>query len=314
MSETQKTMKMYRDSLDSYLEMLEAKITGQRHYVPSQFNTLDNKLGGWLHEGHLIIVAGRPAMGKSAFAQQLAENVAKQDKTALMFTLEMNNYELVERSISRMTGIPIQKLKTGTGLSEKEADAIMQAARETRNMPFLIDDGNPDIEKLAEKAIAAANGLASRGLPNLGVVVVDYLQMVGATGSNRTLEVGQVTSGLKRLAKELKVPVIALSQLNRAVETKTDKRPGLSDLRESGNIEQDADMVLFLYRDEYYNQNSTEKGIAEVICGKNRHGPTGNAKLAFVGDRVMFSDLAPEYMEPSMQKPISSNKGGRISE
>jgi replicative DNA helicase len=304
-------MKLFEDSLDSYIEILEAKLTGQRHYVPSKFTTLDNTLGGWLHEGHLVIVAGRPAMGKSAFAQQLAESVAKQDRTALMFTLEMNNYEIVERSMSRMTGIPIQKLKTGTGLTEHDKDLIIDAARENRKIPLLIDDGNHSIEQLCERSIAASNGLASRGLPKLGVIVVDYLQLVGGSGSNRTLEVGQVTGGLKKLSKELNVPVLALSQLNRSVESKTDKRPGLSDLRESGSIEQDADMVLFLYRDEYYNPNSTEKGVAEVICGKNRHGPTANVKLAFVGERVMFGDLAPDYTPA--EKPATT-RGGRYDD
>ncbi len=302
-----KSMKLFEDSLNDYLEILEGKLTGQRHYVPSKFNTLDDTLGGWLHEGHLVIVAGRPAMGKSAFAQQLVESVAKQNRTALMFTLEMNHYEIVERFMSRMTGIPIQKLKTGIGLTEHEKDLIVDATRQHRKLPMITDDGNYSIEKLCEMAISANNSLEKRGLPRLGVIVVDYLQLVGGTGSNRTIEVGQVTAGLKRLSKDLNVPVVALSQLNRSVESKTDKRPGLSDLRESGSIEQDADMVLFLYRDEYYNPNSTEKGVAEVICGKNRHGPTANVKLAFVGERVMFGDLAPDYI-PMTTDPV---KGAR---
>jgi replicative DNA helicase len=170
--------------------------------------------------------------------------------------------------------------------------------REFRYLPLIVDDANLGIEQLVEKTLAVKNSLEKMGLPPLGVIAVDYIQMVTAGGANRTLEIGQVTGGLKRLAKDLKVPVLALSQLNRAVENKTDKRPGLSDLRESGNIEQDADMVLFLYRDEYYNENSEDKGIAEVICGKNRHGATGTVKLAFVGERVMFSDLAYDH-EPS---------------
>jgi replicative DNA helicase len=292
---TTKTMKLARDLAEDYIDQLEAKITGQRHYTPSGFKQVDKKLGGWMHEGHLVVIAGRPAMGKSAFAQQLVESVAAQGKTAIMYTLEMSGYEITERSVSRRSGVPIPKLKTGEDMIESEKDSIMEALREFRYLPFLVDDASFGIEQLIEKTLAVQNGLAAKGLPPLGVIAVDYLQLVTGSGSNRTLEIGQVTGGLKRLAKELKVPVLALSQLNRAVENKTDKRPGLSDLRESGNIEQDADMVLFLYRDEYYNENSEDKGIAEIICGKNRHGATGTVKLAFVGERVMFSDLAYDY-------------------
>jgi len=298
---TTKTMKLAKDLAEDYIDQLEAKITGQRHYTPSGFTQVDKKLGGWMHEGHLVVIAGRPAMGKSAFAQQLVESVAAQGKTAIMYTLEMSGYEITERSVSRRSGVPIPKLKTGEDMTESEKDSVMESLREFRHLPFLVDDASFGIEQLIEKTIAVQNGLAAKGLPPLGVIAVDYLQLVTAGGSNRTLEIGQVTGGLKRLAKDLKVPVLALSQLNRAVENKTDKRPGLSDLRESGNIEQDADMVLFLYRDEYYNENSEDKGIAEVICGKNRHGATGTVKLAFVGERVMFSDLAYDVYE----KPVS---------
>jgi replicative DNA helicase len=305
---TTKTMKLAKDLAEDYIDHLEAKITGQRHYTPSGFKQVDKKLGGWLHEGHLIVIAGRPAMGKSAFAQQLVESVADQGKTALLFTLEMSGYEITERSVSRRSGIPIPKLKTGEELTSSDQDAIMDALREFRPLPFLVDDASFGIEQLVEKTIAVQKGLAAKGLPPLGVIAVDYLQLVTAGGSNRTIEIGQVTGGLKRLAKDLKVPVIALSQLNRAVESKTDKRPGLSDLRESGNIEQDADLVLFLYRDEYYNQSSDEKGIAEVICGKNRHGATGTVKLAFVGERVMFGDLAYDYQEIEQQDKNSSSQ------
>ena len=305
---TGKTMKLATDLAQDYMEHLDAKITGNRHYTPSGFKQLDKKLGVWLHEGHLIVIAGRPAMGKSAFAQQLVEGVAGEGKTALLFTLEMSGYEITERSVSRRSGVPIPKLKTCEELTDKDKDDIVDALREFSPLPMLVDDASFGIEQLTEKAIAVQKGLAQKGLPPLGVIAVDYLQLVSAGGSNRTIEIGQVTGGLKRLAKDLQVPVLALSQLNRAVETKTDKRPGLSDLRESGNIEQDADMVLFLYRDEYYNPQSTDQGIAEVICGKNRHGPTGAVKLAFVGERVMFSDLAPDSLTAT---EFTATKGGR---
>lgn len=311
---TTKTMKLAKDLAEDYIDQLEAKITGQRHYTPSGFTQVDKKLGGWMHEGHLVVIAGRPAMGKSAFAQQLVESVAAQGKTAIMYTLEMSGYEITERSVSRRSGVPIPKLKTGEDMTESDKDSVMEALREFRYLPFLVDDASFGIEQLIEKTLAVQNGLAARGLPPLGVIAVDYLQLVTGSGSNRTLEIGQVTGGLKRLAKELKVPVLALSQLNRAVENKTDKRPGLSDLRESGNIEQDADMVLFLYRDEYYNENSEDKGIAEVICGKNRHGATGTVKLAFVGERVMFSDLAYDMSDKAVSvadREVATQAKGR---
>jgi replicative DNA helicase len=250
-------------------------------------------------------------MGKSAFAQQICENVAKQGKTAVIFTLEMSNYEIVERSMSRATAIPIQRLKTGE-LSETEKDLVMNTVREIRSLPILVDDASFDIEQLAEKALMVNKSLDQKGLPPLGMIIVDYLQLVNAKGSNRTIEIGQVTGGLKRLAKELKVPVIALSQLNRAVESKQDKRPGLSDLRESGNIEQDADMVLFLYRDEYYNPTTSEPGIAEIICGKNRHGPTGVVKLTFIGERVMFGDVDKCYSSNTCARIIPNRIGEEL--
>ncbi len=311
---TTKTMKLAKDLAEDYIDQLEAKITGQRHYTPSGFAQVDKKLGGWMHEGHLVVIAGRPAMGKSAFAQQLVESVAAQGKTAIMYTLEMSGYEITERSVSRRSGVPIPKLKTGEDMTESDKDSVMEALREFRYLPFLVDDASFGIEQLIEKTLAVQNGLAAKGLPPLGVIAVDYLQLVTAGGSNRTLEIGQVTGGLKRLAKDLKVPVLALSQLNRAVENKTDKRPGLSDLRESGNIEQDADMVLLLYRDEYYNEQSEDKGIAEIICGKNRHGATGTVKLAFVGERVMFADLAYDMSDKAVsvaEREVSAQSKGR---
>ncbi len=288
-----KSMRRIADVVQDYVSALDARNNGERHHVPSGFRSLDRKFGGWLHDGHLIILAGRPAMGKSALAQQVAENVAAQGKTAIFLSLEMSSYELVERSISRRAGIPVPILKIGQ-LSDQQWDGVSHALEQTMSLPMLIDDASFDIAGLIAKIKAAAASLESAGLPPLGLVVVDYLQLVSGKGINRTLEVGQVSGGLKRLAKELKTPVLALSQLNRAVEQRNDKRPTLADLRESGSIEQDADLVLFVYRDEYYNEASPDRGIAEVIAAKNRHGETGTAKLAFIGERVLFGDLSHE--------------------
>lgn len=295
-----KTMKLAKDLADDYMQSLERLVNGERHHLESCFKSLDAKIPAWLHEGHLIIVAGRPAMGKSVFGQMIAEHVAGNQKTAILFTLEMSSYEITERSVSRRSGVPIPTLKQIENLEEKDWPKIGQAVHEYSLLSLLVDDSSFDIGALLNKAKAAAAELAKVGLPPLGCIVVDYLQLIGASGANRNLEISQVTGALKRLSKELAIPVIALSQLNRAVEGRVDKRPTLSDLRESGAIEQDADLVLFLYRDEYYTKElCTEPGIAEVISAKNRHGATGTAKLEFVGERVMFADLATDHQHGS---------------
>lgn len=289
-----KTMRRADVLARDYLDALENRYNGSHRHRPSGFSTLDRQSPGWLHEGHLIVLAGRPAMGKSALAQQIAENVAQGGATALLYTLEMSGYEITERAVSRRTAIPIPRLKT-TDLSDQDFGRIAEAMTIFGQLPLLVDDASFDIAGMVHKTKSVAAVLASQGLPPLGVVVVDYLQLVGGkAAANRTLEIGQVTGALKRLAKELAVPVLALSQLNRGVESRQNKRPTLADLRESGNIEQDSDLVMFVYRDDYYNEDSPDKGTAEVIISKNRHGATGTARLAFVGDRVLFGDLAHE--------------------
>lgn len=294
MDKQPKTMHLAQHLASDYIDALGARHNGEMRHIPSGFKTLDKRMPGWLHEGHLIIIAGRPAMGKSAFAQQVAEAVAAQQRTVILFTLEMSGYEITERALARRSSISIPTLKTAEHMTDNDWSRVVDALDRFSRLPLLVDDASFDIAALVSKTKSAADGLEKVGLPPLGCVVVDYLQLVGAKAANRSLEVGQVTSSLKRLAKELAVPVVALSQLNRGVENRTDKRPSMSDLRDSGQIEQDADLVLFLYRDDYYNNSSSDKGIAEVITAKNRHGTTGTVRLAFVGERVMFGDLAHE--------------------
>lgn len=286
-----KTMRLSKHVAADYLATLDARVTGQKHHIPSGFPSLDRQLPAWLHQGHLIVIAGRPAMGKSAFCQQIVENVASEKRTTIMFTLEMSSYEITERAMSRRTGIPIPTLKTANGLANRDWERLTKAYAELSLLPFLIDDSTYGIDEIVAKTHAASTDLAKADLPPLGCVAIDYIQLVAAQAANRTLEVGQVTNKLKRLAKELSVPVVALSQLNRAAENRNDRRPTLADLRESGNIEQDADLVLFLYRDEYYNPDSSEKGVAEIIAAKNRHGATATTKLAFSGEQVRFGEL-----------------------
>ena len=254
---------------------------------------LDVKING-LNKSDLLLVAARPAMGKSAFALNIALNVAKKyDKTVAVFNLEMSREQLVMRLLANESFVELQKLATGK-LTEEEWTKIGMAASALSQTDIRIDD-NPSV------TVADINAKCRR-LDNLGLVVIDYLQLMqgsgyGKGGDNRVTVVGEISRSLKIMAKELNVPVICLSQLSRAVESRTDKRPILSDLRESGAIEQDADSVMFLYRDEYYNENTEDKGIAECIVAKNRHGETGAVKLQWIGQYQSFADREWKHAE-----------------
>ena len=261
--------------------------------LSSGLRDLDMKING-LNKSDLLLVAARPAMGKSAFALNIGVNVAKKyDKTVAIFNLEMSKEQLAMRLLANESFIELQKLATGK-LSEEEWTKLGMAASVLSQTDIRIDD-NPSV------TVADINAKCRR-LDNLGLVIIDYLQLMqgsgyGKGGDNRVTVVGEISRALKIMAKELNVPVICLSQLSRAVESRTDKRPILSDLRESGAIEQDADSVMFLYRDEYYNENTEEKGVAECIVAKNRHGETGTVKLQWVGQYQMFSDREWKHAE-----------------
>ena len=254
---------------------------------------LDGKING-LNKSDLILVAARPAMGKSAFALNIGANVAKKyNKTVAIFNLEMSREQLAMRLLANESFIELQKLATGK-LSEEEWTKLGLGASSLSQTDIRIDD-NPSV------TVADINAMCRR-LDNLGLVIIDYLQLMmgsgyGKNSENRVQVVGEISRALKIMAKELNVPVVCLSQLSRAVESRTDKRPILSDLRESGAIEQDADSVMFLYRDEYYNENTEEKGIAECIVAKNRHGETGTVKMQWIGQYQMFSDREWKHAE-----------------
>ncbi len=248
---------------------------------------LDMKING-LNKSDLILVAARPAMGKSAFALNIGLSVAKQyNKTVAVFNLEMSREQLAMRLLSSESFINNQKLATGK-LDEEEWNKLCLASSSLSQTDIRIDD-NPTV------TVAEINAKCRR-LDNLGLVIIDYLQLMtgsgyGKTGGeNRVTVVGEISRALKIMAKELNVPVVCLSQLSRAVESRTDKRPILYDLRESGAIEQDADSVMFLYRDEYYNENTEDKNVAECIVAKNRHGETGTVKLQWLGQFGTFAD------------------------
>ncbi len=254
--------------------------------LSSGLHDLDSKING-LNKSDLLLIAARPAMGKSAFALNIGVNVAKKyQKTVAIFNLEMSREQLAMRLLANESFVELQKLATGK-LSEEEWTKLCMASAALSQTDIRIDD-NPTV------TVADINAKCRR-LDNLGLVIIDYLQLMNGSGygknnDNRVVVVGEISRSLKIMAKELNVPVICLSQLSRAVESRTDKRPILSDLRESGAIEQDADSVMFLYRDEYYNENSEDKGIAECIVAKNRHGETGTVKLQWIGQYQAFAD------------------------
>ena len=248
---------------------------------------LDRKISG-LNKSDLLLIAGRPGMGKTSLGLNIALNVAKKyPKTVAFFSLEMSREQLALRLLSNESFLDNQKLVTGQ-LTDEDWAKLSIASSALSQTDIRVDD-NPSI------TVAEMNAKCRR-LDNLGLVLIDYLQLMtaaapGKTGENRVNVVSEISRALKIMAKELNVPVICLSQLSRANESRTNKRPMLSDLRESGAIEQDADSVMFIYRDDYYNENSEEKNIAECIVAKNRHGETGTVKLQWLPQFTTFSDL-----------------------
>jgi replicative DNA helicase len=322
----------FSNALTTAIEMAgnAYKRDGHLSGIATHFSGLDGKMGG-LQASDLIILAGRPSMGKTALATNIAFNVARARLRSLaakpdltpgdpghdgavvgFFSLEMSAEQLATRILSEQAGIPSERIRRGM-IDEPEFKRLVEASQEMATMPLFIDQtGGISIAQLASRARKL------KRQQGLGLLIVDYLQlMVGMSkrGENRVQEVSEITTGLKALAKELNVPIIALSQLSRAVENREDKRPQLADLRESGSIEQDADIVMFVFREEYYlerlkptegtpefsewfaKMNQTS-GKAEVIIGKQRHGPIGTVPLQFDGNVTRFSDLAHDAYMP----------------
>lgn len=280
------------DVLDRLSEMSESP-TGLPG-LSTGLSMLDAKLTG-LNKSDLILLAARPGMGKTSMALNMALSVAKgSEKTVAVFSLEMSKEQLVQRLLSAEALVENNRLRTGE-LRETDWEKIADAATTLNRVDIRIDD-NPLL------SVADMNAKCRR-LDNLGLVVIDYLQLMtsaggkGYSGENRQQVVSDISRTLKIMAKELDVPVLCLSQLSRANEKRDDKRPMLSDLRESGAIEQDADIVLFLYRDDYYNEDSEKRNIAECIVAKNRHGETGKVELKWVPEYTMFGTLETRYDE-----------------
>jgi replicative DNA helicase len=278
---------LLKESFERITTLYEAgvDVTG----TPSGYRDLDRLTSGF-QPGNLIILAARPSMGKSALALCMAANMAvRQNIPVGMFTLEMSKAEVTQRLMCSEAKVESQRLRTGK-LAPDDWPRLTAACDKLAKAPIYVDDtGSINMMEIRSKA----RRLKSRH-PNLGLLIVDYLQLMSSAGNseNRVQEVSQISRSLKILARDLEVPIIALSQLSRAVEQRTDKRPILSDLRESGSIEQDADLVAFIYRDEYYNDESDQQGLAEVILAKHRNGPTDALKLSFLKRYAKFADLA----------------------
>ena len=258
--------------------------------VPTGYVDLDQKTSGF-QAGDLIIVAGRPSMGKTAFALNIAEHVAVETGLPVgVFSMEMGGTQLAMRMLTSIGRLDSQRVRTGR-LNDDEWSRLSFALGKLHEAPIYIDEsGGLSPANLR----ARARRLARQHGGKLGLLVIDYIQLMSSNrqGENRATEVSEISRSIKALAKELQVPIVALSQLSRKVEERNDKRPMMSDLRESGAIEQDADVILMMYREEYYKPDTQEKGIAEVIIGKQRNGPTGTVRLAFLGEYTRFENLA----------------------
>ena len=268
----------------------ESTITG----ISTGFTELDEKTSG-LQRSDLIIVAARPSMGKTAFAVNLVEHaVLNNDKPVIVFSMEMPATAIIMRMISAIGRIPLGKVLTGK-LDEEDWPKLTSAVSKLKDRPLFIDD----TPALTPTEIRSRTRRIAREHGDVAMIMVDYLQLMQVAGSSegRTAEISEISRSLKAIAKEFDCPVVALSQLNRSLEQRPNKRPINSDLRESGAIEQDADVIMFIYRDEYYNEDSADKGIAEIIIGKQRNGPTGTSRLAFIGHFTRFDNLAFNYNE-----------------
>lgn len=270
----------------------EGDLTG----LPSGYTDLDHMTSGW-QKSDLVIVAGRPSMGKTAFAMNLVENaILDQDQPVLVFSLEMPAESLIFRMLSSIGRLDQGKLRTGQ-LTDDDWPGFNNAVKKLKDRPLYIDDSagvSPMEMRSRARRIVREHGA-------LGMIVVDYLQLMQIKGSTegRVNEISEISRSLKLLAREFECPVIALSQLNRSLEQRPNKRPVMSDLRESGAIEQDADVIAFIYRDEVYNEDTPDKGIAEVIIGKQRNGPIGTVRLSFLGQFTRFENFTQARYDDS---------------
>jgi replicative DNA helicase len=272
--------------VDTFSEIEQRSLGGVLPGVPCGFYDLDGMMSGGFQRSDLIIAAGRPSMGKTSLVLNIARNVAAQKLPVAIFSLEMSKRQLINRLLSAECEIESSRLTTGR-IAQHEWEGLGRAVSAISDLPLQIDD-NP-VPTVAEMRSHCRRILAHSGA--LGLVLIDYLQLMGGDGPNRVQELSTITRQLKQMARELNCPIIALSQLSRGVESRTNKRPLMSDLRESGAIEQDSDLIMMLYREEYYEPDTPDRGIAEVNITKHRNGPTGTVKLLFEPQFTRFRNL-----------------------
>ncbi|AID45518.1 replicative DNA helicase [Candidatus Arthromitus sp. SFB-mouse-Japan] len=288
-SETKSDIEPLNNILDRTIKHIENLYVNNLSFVglSTGFYDLDIKLSG-LQKSQMILIAARPSMGKTTFALNIAENVAiKENKTVLIFSLEMSKEQLTSKLISSITKINIQKLQTGN-LDDSDLDRLVKGTEIISKAKIYIDD-TPNISITEMRSKCRKLKFST----NIDLIIIDYLQLMSGNtrNENRQQEVSEISRFIKALSKEINCPIIALSQLSRAPEQRSDHRPMLSDLRESGSIEQDSDIVMLLYRDEYYNKDTEYKNIAECIIAKHRNGEVGNIKLAWIGQHSKFANL-----------------------
>lgn len=307
---TSKDAQYIRAYLTNVIERIDDQYNGREAKVKTLstgLRDLDERLGGGLRPGQLVIVAGRPAMGKTACALGLAESAAKNGAPTLFYSLEMSGEELANRALARASGLSMDKILDGKKMeSDEDFARLTDGTLKVAELNLLVDE-QPGLG-LAEIRGKARNIKRRHGL---GLLVIDYLGlMADGDGNTRNEKVGANSRGLKALAKQLEVPIVLLAQLNRKLEERHEKRPMLSDLRDSGEIEQDADIVLFLYRDEVYNPNTRDRGIGEINVAKQRNGPTGTIGAAYIGERTLFADLMPGTRFGEAEEKPRTNKRG----
>ena len=290
------------------ISRISSRQDGNLSGLKTGLTELDNRIKGF-NEGDLIIIAGRPSMGKTATALSIVNNIAldfvNQNKWVLFFSMEMEKGGISDRQLSSQSGVALSSILSGE-LDDVEYNKLSKAAHTQRNI--LTDfRGNLSVGQVRAKA-----RMENKKHP-IGLIVIDYLQLM-KTGKaeSQNIAIGEVTKELKALAKEMQVPVVVLSQLNRGVEQRSNKRPIMSDLRDSGSIEQDADMIFMLYRDEYYNPETMNKGVIEIITSKNRNGETGTDYLAFLGECVRIDDLAHGWSYQQSEEPKKAGKGFKL--
>lgn len=300
--------------ISAFLTPVIQRIDDQYHGREAKVKTLstglrdlDAKLGGGLRPGQLVVIAGRPAMGKTACSLGIAESAAQNSAPTLFFSQEMSGEELANRALARSSGLSLDKILDGRKFeNDAEWSRLTEGTVKVSELDVIVDE-QPALS-LSEIRARARTVKRRHGL---GLIVIDYLGlMADGEGNTRNEKVGANSRGLKALAKQMEVPVVLLAQLNRKLEERSNRRPMLSDLRDSGEIEQDADIVLFLYRDEVYNPNTRDRGIGEINIAKQRNGPTGTIGAAYIGERTMFADLMPgtRFGEPE-ENPEKARRG-----